>query len=82
MLYNEEYFEKKEEKTDFSSCRLVLKQGDREITLLAGGNFLLSKISFKIIPYQSNIRIQKRINAVYNQGSNEKLENIPLQGKP
>lgn len=81
-LYDENYLEKKEEKTDFSSCRLVLKQGDREITLLGGGNFLLSKISFKIIPYQSNIHIQEELNTFYEENPDKKPENIPQQGKP
>lgn len=50
-LYNENYLAE----TDFTSCRLVLKQEEKEITLLGSGNYLVSKVIFKVIPYETLI---------------------------
>ncbi len=53
-LYNEDYLtQKQDEKTDFTSCRLVLKQEEQEITLLGSGNYLVSKVMFKVVPYET-----------------------------
>ena len=53
-LYNEDYLtQKQNEKADFTSCRLILKQEEKEITLLGSGNYLISKVMFKVVPYET-----------------------------
>lgn len=61
-LYDEDYSSSqleesntKNEKSDFSSCKLMLKRGEQEFALLWTEKLLQSKMHFKVIPYQSTI---------------------------
>ena len=61
-LYDEDYNSSqseesntKNEKSDFSSCKLMLKRGEQEFALLWTEKLLQSKMHFKVIPYQSTI---------------------------
>jgi hypothetical protein len=39
--------------TQYSGCQLVLKQGDKETSLLATHKIILSQVQFKVIPFDS-----------------------------
>ena len=58
-LYDEKYRENKYQNADFSSCKLMLQKGDQEFALLGTGNFLQSRMQFKVIPYTSALESLK-----------------------